>query len=163
MALRRRRRVAALIVVCVVVGWTMVRLIDHWAERVTDGRRRRGLVLAATGPKTLQVQVGDGPMAATLAGVACPEAWEGDAIAWLERHCAKEAVMLVRPTDGTTILTDIGWLVYTDAGRFVNEAMIDQGFAVADSPGHDLSAWFAQLAEWAERKKRGCWSDIAGR
>lgn len=159
MALRRRRRIAALIVVYIVIGWTMVRLVDRWAERVTDGRRLHGIVLAVTGPTTLQVQVDGKVMAAMLAGVGCPVAWEADAISWLERHCVDEAVMLVRPTDGTTILTDFGWLVYTDSGQFVNQAMVDQGFAVADSLGHDLSAWFSQLAEWAERKQRGRWSD----
>ena len=159
LALRRRERLAAAALAAALLVTSAVSFGLRWRQRLIDDARPQGMVVGVAGPDRLRVDLDGEVITAPLAGLAVPDAWAAQAERWLADQCLGRAVMLVRPRNGTRILTNAGWLVYTNGGLFVNEAALDQGLARPAGLTHDLSDWFERVAGWAEKKRRGGWAD----
>jgi len=159
LGLQRRQRWLAVAAAGLLLVYTLTVFGVRWRQRMIDDRRPVGRVVAVAGPTALTVATVRGRIDAQLAGLHCPPNWAEASRRWLADHAGDRIVTLIRPRKRTGILTDAGWLVYTDSGLFLNERMVDQGYAVAaDQPVHDLSPWFEQLADWARQAGRGQWT-----
>jgi len=160
LTLRRRYRLIALIAATTVLAGTLIAFVVQWRDRLRDDERPHGRVVAVTGPLSIRVETAETILDVRLAGLNCPPAWQNATETYLAELVAGNAVMLIRPRHGTRIITDAGWLIYTDTGELLNQTLVNQGYATVDSAlAHDLAEWFSMLEHWARQKRRGGWAD----
>lgn len=98
-----------------------------------------------------------------LVGLRHPRAWREPARRWLRDTIVGRAVIAARVKGGASPWgarpgAAIDAWVYTDAGRLINERMVDAGYATIDPTArHALAAWLAQVRDWAHADRRGLW------
>jgi len=131
-------------------GW------EPWA-RASRPTRVVGLAEVAQTPLTIVVHdAASGEPRYKLAGLRVRKAWRTAASRWLAEEVDGRRVVCVVGRAGLGEGEAMVYLV--ESGVFVNEAMVDAGYADVDPlAGHELRAWLAQVRGWAASAGRGLW------
>ena len=110
--------------------------------------RGAGRVVSAIDSSTLRIAMAGGNIIdVKLLGLRVPDDWQPAAHAYLHDQAVDRAVMIT--------LDGIAAYVYTDADVLINEAMVRDGYAIADeSIDHALGPWLIRLTAWAKRDGR---------
>lgn len=151
----RRRWVAVAVVVLACGAALMITM------RPADGRvmRLTGRVTSVGSDATLIVALHDGRrVRVALLGVAVPEEWRAPAGAWLAERGADKPVTVTFAGEPSAASDPMQGYIYTADHHLLNEAMLREGYGVADSAAvHTLGPWMARLSHWARQDGRGLW------
>jgi micrococcal nuclease len=178
--LHRRRRLGAAAAVLLVVTLSVLDHAGFLGYRGSDRQRyqnAQATVVSAADGDTIDVDIPDGHSKVTrirLWGVDCPEIAhrDGDQNAYFGREAAdfvrsqvvgRRVRLALEPRHDARDKYGrlLAYVYLEDDGQMLNELLIAQGLAYADTRfGHIFKKQFAELEDAAKKQKTGLWAGV---